>query len=164
MGWTYFENLGGFPLADTIWRRGVWTAEPDTFDHAYGLPQVMTAGLSTIGANPFQPGGPRRISTTSPDDMSWIRGKHSMKFGYDGRYYRPAALVQQTPNSILTFENRFTNQPNVAGHGQRRGGFVAWVSVHRTSDAVCREQRLGEPEVLLSRHLLPGRDAAFTKG
>jgi hypothetical protein len=40
-----------------------------------------------------------------------------VKFGYDGRYYRPAALVQQTPNSILTFENRFTNQPNVAGTG-----------------------------------------------
>jgi hypothetical protein len=40
-----------------------------------------------------------------------------MKFGFDGRYYRPAALVQQTPNSILTFENRFTNQPGVARTG-----------------------------------------------
>ena len=51
------------------------------------------------------------------NDFSWIAGRHSIKFGVDSRYYRPAARVQQTPNSILTFENRFTNQPGVAGTG-----------------------------------------------
>jgi len=49
--------------------------------------------------------------------FSWISGKHSIRFGFDGRYYRPAGLVQQTPNSILTFENRFTNQPGAANTG-----------------------------------------------
>jgi hypothetical protein len=118
VGWTYFKSLGGFPLAESNLAAeefGLLNLTPSTT--AFGLPQVMTAGLSTIGANPFQPGGPRENLYNLADDLSWIRGKHSVKFGYDGRYYRPAALVQQTPNSILTFENRFTNQPNVAGTG-----------------------------------------------
>jgi hypothetical protein len=118
IGWTYFESLGGFPLADrnlVAEEFGLLNLTPSTT--AYGLPQVMTAGLSTIGANAFQPGGPRENLFSLADDVSWISGRHSIKFGYDGRYYRPAALVQQTPNSILTFENRFTNQPNVAGTG-----------------------------------------------
>src|ERR1043166_829716 len=51
------------------------------------------------------------------DDFRWARGGQTPKLGFDGRYHRPAGLVQQTPNSILTFENRFTNQPGVAGTG-----------------------------------------------
>ena len=84
---------------------------------AFGLPQLNVAGLTTIGSNSFQPSGPRENFYSLANDLSWVRGKHSMKFGFDGRYYRPAALVQQTPNSILTFENRFTNQPGVARSG-----------------------------------------------
>ena len=76
---------------------------------------LNVAGLTTIGANAFQPGGPRENLYSLGDDLTWIAGKHSMKFGFDGRYYRPAGLVQQTPNSILTFENRFSNQPGTAG-------------------------------------------------
>ncbi len=97
---------------------------------------MMTAGLSTIGANAFQPGGPRENLYSLADDMSWIRGKHSIKFGYDGRYYRPAALVQQTPNSILTFENRFTNQPNVAGTGNAMADLAAGISIYRACHTV----------------------------
>ena len=118
VAWTYFQSLGGFPLAErnlAAEEFGLLNLTPST--DAYGLPQVMTAGLSTIGANAFQPSGPRENMFNLSDDFSWINGRHSIKFGYDGRYYRPAALVQQTPNSILTFENRFTNQPNVANTG-----------------------------------------------
>lgn len=114
---TFFEDVAGFPLADRNLAAefGLLNLTPST--SAYGLPQVMTPGLTTIGSNSFQPGGPRENLYTLADDFSWIAGKHALKFGLDGRYYRPAALVQQTPNSILTFENRFTNQPGVAGTG-----------------------------------------------
>jgi hypothetical protein len=117
-GWTYYRNNGGYPLADhnlTAEEFGLLNLNPST--NAFGLPQVMVSGLSTIGANPFQPGGSKDNTYSLADDFSWISGRHSIKFGFDGRYYRPAGLVQQTPNSILTFENRFTNQPGVAGTG-----------------------------------------------
>lgn len=116
--WTYFKEWQGFPLADrnlAAEEFGLRNLAPATT--AYGLPRLEVAGLSVIGANPFQPQGPRENLYTISDDFSWVSGRHSIKFGFDGRYYRPAALVQQTPNGILTFENRFTNQPGVAGTG-----------------------------------------------
>ncbi|MBS1823772.1 MAG: TonB-dependent receptor [Acidobacteria bacterium] len=118
LAWTYFKDRGGFPLADrnlAVEDFGMLNLTPST--DAYGLPQLNVAGLTTIGSNSFQPSGPRENFYSLANDLSWVRGKHSMKFGFDGRYYRPAALVQQTPNSILTFENRFTNQPGVARTG-----------------------------------------------
>ena len=118
LGWTYFKDRAGFPVADrnlAAEEFGLLNLRPSV--DAYGLPQLNVAGLTTIGANAFQPGGPRENLYSLADDLTWIAGKHSVKFGFDGRYYRPAGLVQQTPNSILTFENRFTNQPGTAGTG-----------------------------------------------
>lgn len=118
VAWTYFKDRGGFPLADrnlAVEEFGMLNLTPST--DAFGLPQLNVAGLTTIGANAFQPSGPKENFFSLADDLSWVRGKHSMKFGFDGRYYRPAGLVQQTPNSILTFENRFTNAPGVARTG-----------------------------------------------
>ncbi|MBL8209458.1 MAG: carboxypeptidase regulatory-like domain-containing protein, partial [Bryobacterales bacterium] len=116
--WTYYKSFATYPLADRDLTReqfGIQNLSPSS--NAYGLPQVSVAGLSTIGSNSFQPSGPRENMYTLADDFSWITGRHSVKAGFDGRYYRPAGLVQQTPNGILTFENRFTNQPGVAGTG-----------------------------------------------
>ena len=157
-------------MADFRWRIAIWPAEefgllnltPSTT--AYGLPQVMTAGFSTIGANPFQPGGPRENLFSLADDVSWIRGKHSIKFGYDGRYYRPAALVQQTPNSILTFENRFTNQPNVAGTGNAIADLL--LGYPYTGRATQFAESNGWVSLKYFYHgiYIPGRDAAFRRG
>jgi hypothetical protein len=118
ISWTFFKDRAGFPVAErnlAAEEFGLLNLSPATT--AFGLPQLVVAGLTTIGANAFQPNGPRENLYTLADDFSWIAGRHSLKFGFDGRYYRPAALVQQTPNSILTFENRFANQPGVAGTG-----------------------------------------------
>jgi hypothetical protein len=118
LAWTFFKDFSGFPVTDrnlAAEEFGLLNLTPQST--AFGLPQLNVAGLTTIGANPFQPSGPRENIYSVADDFSWIAGRHSLKFGVDGRYYRPAALVQQTPNGILTFENRFTNQPGVAGTG-----------------------------------------------
>lgn len=118
LAWTYYRIDGTFPLADrnlTQEEFGLLNLSPSST--AYGLPQLVVPGLSTIGASPFNPNGPKDNVYTLADDFSWIKGRHTMKMGFDGRYYRPAGQVQQTPNSILTFENRFTNQPGVAGTG-----------------------------------------------
>ena len=66
---------------------------------------------------PSSPEAPRENIFNLSDDVTWIRGRHSWKFGFDGRLYRPAALVQQTPNGIITFANQFSNQINVPGTG-----------------------------------------------
>ena len=117
LAWTYYKDYVGFPLAATNLTPdfGLLNLNPQSI--ARGLPQVVVPGLSTIGANAFQPNGPRENIFSFADDFTWIRGRHTWKFGFDGRLYRPAALVQQTPNGIITFANQFSNQVNVPGTG-----------------------------------------------
>ncbi len=117
LAWTYYKDTSGFPLATTNLTPdfGLLNLKPQS--NAYGLPQLAVPGLSTIGANAFQPTGPRENIFNFSDDLTWIHGRHTWKFGFDGRLYRPAAGVQQTPNGIITFANQFSNQPNVSGTG-----------------------------------------------
>ncbi|MPY87686.1 MAG: TonB-dependent receptor plug domain-containing protein [Luteitalea sp.] len=117
-GWTFFDTLTTFPTVASnlaVTEFGLGNVNPPSF--ALGLPRIETVGLSNIGANPFQPQGSREHVYSIADDFTWIAGKHAIKFGFDGRYYRPAGLVQVTPNGILTFENRFATQPGVTGTG-----------------------------------------------
>jgi Carboxypeptidase regulatory-like domain/TonB dependent receptor/TonB-dependent Receptor Plug Domain len=117
-GWTFFDTLVTFPLADSnlaVTEFGLRNLNPPSF--AFGLPRIETVGLSNIGANPFQPQGTREHMYSLADDFTWVAGRHTLKFGFDGRYYRPAGLVQVTPNGVLTFANRYAAQPGVAGTG-----------------------------------------------
>lgn len=116
--WTFFSDNTGFPTLDRDVTRsefGLLNLSPPSI--AFGVPQLNVPGLSTLGANSFQPQGPRENIYTLADDFSWIRGKHNLKFGFDGRYYRPAAKIQATPNGTFTFANQFTNLPGVPGTG-----------------------------------------------
>jgi hypothetical protein len=116
--WTFFNDNLGFPTLDhdaTSTEFGLLNLAPPTI--AFGVPQLNVTGLSTLGASPFQPQGPRENIYNLADDFTWIKGKHSMKFGFDGRYYRPASKIQATPNGSFTFANQFTNQPGVSGTG-----------------------------------------------
>lgn len=116
--WTFFDTTTIFPTTDrNLTQSGFGLLNLNPPSTAYGVPQLVVAGLSTIGSNPFQPGGQRENIYSLADDFNWIHNRHSFKFGFDGRYYRPASRVQQTPNATLTFENRFTNQPGVSGTG-----------------------------------------------
>ena len=117
MGWTYYKDAVGFPLSNGNLTPDFGLINLNPQSNATGLPQLAVPGLSTIGANAFQPTGPRENIFNFSDDVTWIRGRHSWKFGFDGRLYRPAALVQQTPNGIITFANQFSNQINVPGTG-----------------------------------------------
>ena len=118
VAWTFFDDLQIFPTTTqnvTASQFGLKNLTPP--GNALGVPQLNVPGLSILGANPFQPGGQRENIYSLADDYSWIHGQHSWKFGFDGRYYRPASRVQQTPNGILTFANLFTTQPGVANTG-----------------------------------------------
>lgn len=117
LAWTYYKDYLGFPLAPANLTPDFGLLNLTPQSDATGLPQVVVPGLTTIGANAFQPNGPRENIYNFADDFTWIHGRQTWKFGFDGRLYRPAALVQQTPNGIITFANQFTNQINTPGTG-----------------------------------------------
>lgn len=123
--WTFFDDNLTFPTLSqnvTASQFGLLNLNPPST--AFGVPQISVPGLTTIGANPFQPGGQRENLYSLGDDFSWNRGQHNFKFGFDGRYCRPATRVQQTPNGIITFANQFTNQPGVPGTGSGIADFI----------------------------------------
>lgn len=116
--WTFYNDLIGFPtVGQDVTRSEFGLRNLAPASTAYGVPQMVVPGLSTIGSNMFQPQGPRENIYNIADDFSWIHGRHNFKFGFDGRYYRPSQRVQQTPNGAFTFANQFTNQPGVPGTG-----------------------------------------------
>jgi hypothetical protein len=129
--WTFFNDNLGFPTLDQDVTRsefGLLNLSPPSI--ALGVPQLVVAGLSTLGSNLFQPQGPRENIYSLADDFSWIAGKHSFKFGFDGRGYRPASKVQATPNGGFTFSNQFTSQPGVAGTGNAVGDLLLGLPVN----------------------------------
>src|SRR5262249_40511224 len=103
LAWTYYKDFGGFPLSSGNLTPDFGLINLNRQSDATGLPQLVRPGRSTIGANAFQPSGPRENFFNFADDFPWIHGRHPWKMGFDGRLYRPAGLVQQTPNGIITF-------------------------------------------------------------
>jgi len=118
LAYTYYNLFSHFPLADrnlAAEEFGLLNMNPPA--SAFGLPFHQVSGLSSIGANRFSPQGSEENIYTLADDLNVIRGKHNFKFGFEGRYYRPALRILATPNGSLVYQNRFTNQPNVAKTG-----------------------------------------------
>jgi len=111
LAWTYYKLFDHFPLADrnlAAEEFGLQNINPPA--SSFGLPFHQVSGLSSIGANRFSPRGTQENIYTLADDLTVIRGKHNLKFGFEGRYYRPALRILATPNGSLVYQNRFTRQ------------------------------------------------------
>ena len=118
IAWTYYDYISSFPRADrnlAVEEFGLKNLNPPAI--SFGLPFLAVTGLSSMGANRFSPQGSRENIYTLADDLNLIRGKHNLKFGFEGRYYRPALLILATPNGTLDFRPQFSNQPGVPGTG-----------------------------------------------
>lgn len=118
LAWVRFDVFEGFPVADrniAVDDFGLQNLNPPST--SFGLPRLQVAGLTNIGAGPFQPRGSEENIYTLANDVDFISGKHNIKFGGEVRYFRPALDILATPNGILDFQTQFTNQPNVDNTG-----------------------------------------------
>ena len=74
-------------------------------------------GLS--GGPAFLPVNPKQTHWQIEDSLNWVKGRHSMKFGYRlvDRYASP--FTNTDTRSTLTFNRNFTNNPvtNTGGTG-----------------------------------------------
>lgn len=111
-GYTRRESNGTGPTDNGLVVPGV---PPNSFSSA--LPTFTVSGYQQIGP----PAGANSKFTTSVteymDSLSYVSGKHSLKFGTDIR--RQALDVLQPPNPAGTysFNTTGTNKPGVAGSG-----------------------------------------------
>jgi hypothetical protein len=67
------------------------------------LGQVSVTGFFSIGPSRFGPSYSRQSLFQFTDDLSWVRGRHSLKFGFDHRFYRLPTSRPQSPNGFYQF-------------------------------------------------------------
>jgi len=66
------------------------------------LGQISVTGFFSLGPSRFGPSYRQSLYQFS-DDLSWIRGRHSLKFGVDHRFYRLPTSRPQSPYGFYQF-------------------------------------------------------------
>jgi outer membrane receptor protein involved in Fe transport len=103
-------DLLGVPLNHTSLRSlGLSGIVPDN-PSLEGPPRIVINGIGSFG-NQFNPRSFKRNNYQAVDNVSWVRGRHDLKFGAEYRKY--------FPNNISSFYN--TGQITIDGSGTNNG-------------------------------------------
>ncbi|MBM3727301.1 MAG: hypothetical protein FJW40_18000 [Acidobacteria bacterium] len=76
---------------------------------AYAPPGISIVGFNYIGAPQWNPNGAIDINRQFVEQLTWIRGKHSLKFGGDVRLLRYNDLGYAIQNGAYGFANQYSN-------------------------------------------------------
>jgi hypothetical protein len=88
------------------------------------LPTFLIGGFQQLGPPPNVDSSFRTDVTEIADTVSWLRGRHSLKFGLDNRISRLDVIQPPSPTGSFTFSNLFTNLSGVAGTGSPLASFL----------------------------------------
>jgi len=119
----------------SINRKALLLDEPPS--ESLGIPGIPTNGafnneLPTFLISSYQQLGPppntdslfRTDVTEAADTASLLKGRHSLKFGGDLRFFRLDILQPPSPTGQFTFSNLFTNNPSVKNSGYALASFL----------------------------------------
>src|ERR1700730_1174546 len=106
-------NAGGFPGIPNVSQNG-------------GLPQLTFSDVSTIGSPTFLPSHEIQNSYSLLDNLTWVRGKHSWKFGTEIRTEEFTIFQPAAPRGSLNFGSIFTDNPAALGSGG--SGFASFLA------------------------------------
>ena len=101
---TYSPNVGG------NWKSKV--CMPNVVDCNVNFPQVTFSEFSSWGSPSYN--GAENPVISIKDDLSYMRGKHSLKFGYNYVYQREVGIGQQNISGLAGFNYRGTSVPAAA--------------------------------------------------
>ncbi len=77
-----------------------------------GLPQIsINDGTATIGSSGFLPAIEKQNSYVVTDNLTWIRGRHSAKFGTEIRKEQFTLFEPSAPRGTMNFASDFTDNP-----------------------------------------------------
>jgi hypothetical protein len=98
------RNTDGFPGVPNVSQNG-------------GLPQLTFSDVSTIGSPTFLPSHEVQNTYSLSDNLSWVHGKHSWKFGTEIRTEEFTIFQPAAPRGTLDFGSIFTDNPADLGSG-----------------------------------------------
>jgi hypothetical protein len=110
-----FQSDFGTLAAESLGIRGINVTEFTT-----GLPNINVPDMTGISGGPaFLPVNPKQFHWQIEDALVWLKGRHSLKFGYRlvDRYASP--FTNTDTRGTLNFGRNFTNNPvtNTGGSG-----------------------------------------------
>jgi len=112
---------------------------------AWGTPAVGMAGSSTVTGWGEATGGPfinRNRTYQILDNVSWIRGNHTLRFGGEVADRRFNQVGNQFPRGLLRFNGRFTADPNDIGNSGEAfaSGLLGWMDEATRSAGIANVQ------------------------
>lgn len=103
------SSIGDNPAKDLFGFTNT-TTSPAT---AFGLPQFnFTQGITGLGPGSQFPQNATTQTEQFVDNLTWIRGAHTIKTGVDIRHTRLTQLVANNDRGTVSFTNQFTNLPS----------------------------------------------------
>ncbi|HYA25118.1 MAG TPA: TonB-dependent receptor, partial [Terriglobales bacterium] len=82
-----------------------------------GLPSICFTNVSCIGSSDFLPAIEKQNSYVFNENLNWIRGRHSMKFGTEIRREQFTIYEVQAPRGDMMFGPDFTDNPALPNTG-----------------------------------------------
>jgi len=88
------------------------------------LPTFQISGVQQLGS-PANTASDFSTSVTEvADSLSWLRGRHSLKAGFDWRWERLDVIQPPSPTGLFTFSTLFSDNPGVANTGTPLASFL----------------------------------------
>jgi hypothetical protein len=83
-----------------------------------GLPSIgFSDGTTGIGSSEYQPALEHQHSYVFNENLSWVRGRHAMKFGTELRFEQFTILEPAAARGSMSFGSDFTDNPADPGTG-----------------------------------------------
>ncbi|MFN8064011.1 MAG: carboxypeptidase-like regulatory domain-containing protein [Vicinamibacterales bacterium] len=97
---------------------------PTTAQFPETLPTFLISGYQQLGS-PANTATDFSTSVTQvADTLTWLRGKHTVKFGADLRWSRLNVVQPPSPTGAFTFSSLFTDLPAIANTGTPLASFL----------------------------------------
>ena len=97
---------------------------PSTARFPNTLPTFLIAGYQQLGSPPNTATDFGTSVTEVADTLTWVRGRHTVKAGFDWRWARVNVLQPPSPTGSFTFSNLFTDLPGTANTGTPLASFL----------------------------------------
>src|SRR5262249_41386957 len=97
---------------------------PTTARFPNTLPTFTIAGYQQLGSPASTASDFGTSVSEIADSLTWLKGRHSFKFGADIRWERLNVIQPASPTGLFTFAATFTDQPGVTNTGTPLASFL----------------------------------------
>lgn len=114
-GYSYSDTFNGPDQLldrDVTKEFGLKNLKPEP--QAFAPPQIQIQGFGTIGSGAWIPQGATDVNRQFVEQLTWINGRHTLKFGGDIRYLSYDDLGYATQNGYYVFTNDMYSKNSMA--------------------------------------------------